>query len=172
MPRTASALFLHGHADTPERLGDVASALTARTGIRPAVPAGPLEVGDHAGRAWWGADEDGPDVRTLDRLRADHGDIDVVLGHSQGAAVALTLGIGRRLVVIAGFLCGAPPRFDHTPDVLVLHGEADDVVDPVHARMIERRARAAGCATTMHLHEGGHALDARTVATALDWLEG
>lgn len=169
MTAAGRALLLHGHGDGPTRVTAFAEALRARTGFDVVTPTAPCSV--ESGRAWWAEDAGGPTPDTVDALRVAHGDVDLVVGYSQGAAVALTLGLGRRLVVIAGFLCDVAPDLGHRPEVLVVHGAHDDVVDPVHARMIGRRAERAGCTTTLHLHDGGHELEAAT-AVVLEHLGG
>ena len=39
---------------------------------------------------------------------------------------------------------------------MVVHGEDDEVVDPLHGRMVARRARALGHAVEEHWHPGAH----------------
>jgi predicted esterase len=170
MPHDGRALLLHGHGDGPGRLAALGAAIATLTGFEIVTPTAPCDVG--GGHAWWPDDAGGPADATLDALRVAHGDVDLVVGYSQGAALALTLGLGRRLVTIAGFLCDVAPDLRHRPGVVVVHGTHDDVVDPAHARLIERQARRAGCTTSVHHHDGGHELDAAIAVVLAQLADG
>jgi predicted esterase len=92
----------------------------------------------------------------------------VAAGFSQGGALALTLPFAARIACVGGFLTGPAPA--HRPPVLIAHGEADDAVDPLYARMAARRSRAAGCAVVEHWHEGGHEWPPSVTEALVAWI--
>lgn len=144
-------LLLHGHGDRPESFAGMALALA---GLAVAVPAGPVTV--DGGFAWWAEDEDGPSADTLSCVADLAAGCAVVAGFSQGAALALRLGVGAAVVSVAGFLVPGSPRLAAGASLVVIHGEADEVVDPLHGRMVVRRARASGHTVDERWHPGAH----------------
>jgi predicted esterase len=108
------------------------------------------------GWAWWGSEEDGPGPATLAAVADLARSATVVAGFSQGAAMALTLGAGTAVVAVAGFLPGGGLRLPPAASLVVVHGERDETVDPLHGRMVARRARAGGHAVREVWHPGGH----------------
>ena len=91
-----------------------------------------------------------------------------LVGFSQGAMVALYTGLRRTsapaaIVAYSGALI-APDQlgtaYNHTP-VLLVHGEADEVVLPCRSREAEQALRAGGIPVEIHLIPGvGHWIDA------------
>ncbi len=162
-------LLLHGHGDDPATFADLTEQLRSTLDAVVVVPRGEVAVAG-GGYAWWPDDASGPDDETLRALRAEHGEVDVVVGHSQGAALALRLGLGRRIVVAAGFLAGGEPTVTQATSVLVVHGEDDETVDPLHGRLVARRCRAAGALVEERWHDGGHAWTPTVAAVVVGWL--
>lgn len=181
-------LLLHGHGDRPETFAPIGAALVAGTDWQLRCPAGPHRLGDGSlGLAWWADDEEGPTEATLSYLldlvaagtpAASDAPLALV-GFSQGAAMALATAAALaarrgtralRVAVVAGFSPGdgsvAPPG----SDVLVVHGDADEVVDPFHGELVARRCRRNGCTVEELRHPGAHHWDARVSAMVRTWL--
>ena len=97
----------------------------------------------------------------------------VLIGFSQGAAVALTVGshddadvIG--VVSLSGFL---PDGVDAVPacPLLVMHGEDDELVGVFHGERTARAAKAAGVPVEVVLAEYGHTLP-HDIGPIVSWL--
>lgn len=167
-------LLLHGHGDGPDRLAPVRQALVAALDADVRTPPAPIPV--FGGHAWWDDAAEGPDEAVIRALRSAHADAEIVVGFSQGAAMALALGLGAAVVCVAGFLPGDAPLAvgtgrDDGPDVVfVVHGEDDDVVDPMHGRLVARRCRALGAQVDEASHPGGHVWDDDVTALVVAWL--
>jgi predicted esterase len=177
-------VVLHGHGSAPQFVAPIAETLAARTGSVPWCPSGPHRVpddGNGEGRAWWGPDDEGPlaeHVRSVVDVLERHGGAVRIAGFSQGAAMALAVaaaytaavpGARPAVIVVAGFLAGdtAVPA---GADVLVVHGDADEVVDPFHGDLVARRCRRNGCDVTEFHHGGGHVWDDAVTAAVAGWL--
>ncbi|WP_208027680.1 alpha/beta hydrolase [Rhabdothermincola sediminis] len=189
---------LHGYDDHPSRLERVLASLPGATGIPRLVPSGPVRT--PGGYGWFGPDPDGPTDAspplscTLDRLEAQVVDacaaaqVDpagaVVVGYSQGAATALALALRRgarwrpaAVGAVAAWLPHDPSvewaladAAGHT-EVLLVHGEQDEVVPVVQGRSARRALERHGLEVTWVEHAGGHDLEAPPAVEALDrWL--
>ena len=177
-------VLLHGHGSGPDLVSPLGHDLARRTGSVPWCPPGPHPVtGDGGdGRAWWGPDDDGPDADTVDAVVSvvlRHGGTVRIAGFSQGAAAALAVAnacttasppLRPTVVVVAGFLPG-DGGVPNDCDVLVVHGDADDVVDPFHGDLVARRCKRHGCAVTEVRHPGGHVWDDAVTSIVADWLQ-
>lgn len=161
------AVLLHGHGARPEELLDLATVLAERTGRQVALPGGSVLTGQ-GDLAWWEPEAGDPAAAAtglLERLEGLAGhtgaaaNCDTVLvGFSQGGALASLAGAGfAATIIVAGFLPDdvANP-FVAGQRLLVVHGEADDVVDPLHARRLARLASRAGANVATVWHSGGH----------------
>jgi phospholipase/carboxylesterase len=96
----------------------------------------------------------------------------ILAGFSQGAMLALHVGLGREsppaaIVGLSGMLAASPPRSESGPPVFLAHGASDEVI-PAQA-MLEAAAQlgAAGRAVQWHLAHGlGHGIDPVTLDMA------
>ena len=158
------AVLLHGHGGSPEELLDVAVVLAERTGRKVVLPGASLRA-DEGGFAWWDPESGDPTAAAaalLDALgtlgeptpRRDT----VLIGFSQGGALASLAGAGfAATIIVAGFLPdGVAVPFVARQRLLVVHGETDDVVDPLHGRRLARLASRAGADVSTVWHDGGH----------------
>ena len=163
------AVLLHGHGGRPEELLDIAVVLAERTGRRIVLPSG-TEPTDGDGFAWWEAGDlarpAGDPEAAAAALMAALGVLlaaepqrqTALIGFSQGGALACLAGAGfAATIIVAGFLPdGISSPFVAGQRLLVVHGEADDVVDPLHGRRLARVASRAGADVTTVWHDGGH----------------
>lgn len=192
MPRT-TLVVLHGHGDHP-------AALTTRVRDLPAVRAHGVEVlaeasphGPDDAPAWFGHDRHGAPHR--DELHASLAHLDaavgalaaagpvVVVGYSQGAALALTWALwpGRvsalpaALAVLAGFL--PPGDLDLDPAraaglaLLALHGEDDEIVPLPLGRSVARLAERNGADVRFVETPGGHEVSDAMLRELDTWLD-
>jgi predicted esterase len=189
-------VLLHGHAGSPEAMLDVATALHVAAAAQVLLPRGPLVADD--GWAWWRPGSPG-EAATLGTVRSltEDGPPDTVLaGFSQGGAMALwavatSPAIAAGLVVVAGFVPdelevpggprgpGGPRRPGGSggsayalPPVLVLHGEHDEAVDPMHGRRVARWCERAGAPEVdLVTYAADHAWVPETTTALVSWLE-
>lgn len=135
------------------------------------------------GRQWFSLADRTPEVvsagikgagpvltRFIDQALALHG-LDegglALVGFSQGTMMALHVALTRArpvaaLVGYSGALAGpeAAGGFRSRPPVLLVHGDADDVVPVERHRDAVEKLRAAGVAVTAHVRPGlGHGID-------------
>ncbi len=107
-PAPITGLLLHGHDEVPDSLRVVAEKWQTHHDVVLRLPSAPFPSnGGGPGRAWWPADEEGPDAQTLadlldlllpaeshfqNRLQAtaDHPGV-LIAGFSQGGAMAAAL---------------------------------------------------------------------------------
>jgi phospholipase/carboxylesterase len=90
-----------------------------------------------------------------------------LVGFSQGTMMALSVGLRRNpapaaIVGFSGMLAGAEtlPRLDAPPPVLLVHGDADQVIPPAALFMSATALGAAGVPVQWHLSKGlGHGID-------------
>jgi phospholipase/carboxylesterase len=95
------------------------------------------------------------------------GDRLALVGFSQGTMMALSVGLRRKpapaaIVGFSGMLAGAEtlPHFDAPPPVLLVHGDADQVIPPAALFMSATALGAAGVPVQWHLSKGlGHGID-------------
>lgn len=98
----------------------------------------------------------------------------ILAGFSQGAMLALHLGLRRGPAAIVGFsglLADPPPAEGPKPPILLTHGDADTVI-PVGAMFAAATSLgAAGLAVQWHLAPGmGHGIDGEGLALAGNFL--
>jgi phospholipase/carboxylesterase len=111
-----------------------------------------------------------PDVYPVDRTRM------VLLGFSQGAAMAYAYGLHHPILGIAA-LCGFIPRYighdlpplDGLP-ILILHGTQDTTIPIKVARENRDRLQAAGADVTYQESETGHKVSAGEMRELTNWL--
>lgn len=181
--------LLHGHGDRPDSLLERRNALDPDGRCTLAALVGPLDLG--GGLHAWFADGDADDARRL-LAAIEHGlefasaasgldrDRAVLFGYSQGAAAALAFATRPDAPPLAGVatVAGWIPTLDDiewAPSsalaALLVHGEADDVVDRMLGRSAARQLEVAGVATTWSEHPGaGHALTDAMLADVARWL--
>ena len=182
---TRSVVFLHGFEGHPDSydLAPLATALSS-TVIHRVV--GPVEAG--AGFSWW-TDETGHDTTpeamdaALDALIAqlpDSTDPVVLVGFSQGAAVALGLALLRpsavppvaAVVAVAGFLAFPPDRITGRPPVLFVHPTDDAVVDVFLAQRAARVLTRHGIHSKLAEIAGDHSWSSDVIRPIAEFLCG
>jgi phospholipase/carboxylesterase len=102
------------------------------------------------------------------------GDKLALVGFSQGAMMSLHVGLRRKvlpaaIVGFSGMLVGPEklPRLEKPPPVLLLHGDADNIVPPGALLMAANALGAAGVPVQWHLAKGlGHGIDPDGLALA------
>jgi phospholipase/carboxylesterase len=95
------------------------------------------------------------------------GDRLALVGFSQGTMMALSVGLRRKaapaaIVGFSGMLAGAEtlPHLDAPPPVLLVHGDADQVIPSAALFMSANALGAAGVPVQWHLSKGlGHGID-------------
>ncbi|MGY1916954.1 alpha/beta fold hydrolase [Blastococcus sp. SYSU DS0973] len=114
---------------------------------------------------WNGAAADAyADVRwALDRIRAEHGDLPVVLvGHSMGGRAALRAGGHDGVTAVCALAPWTPPRepVAHLRDrtVAILHGRGDRWVPAQLSAEFAVRAQQAGARVARFTVAGGHSM--------------
>lgn len=180
---TRPIVFLHGFGGHPSAydLGPLATALRS-TEIHRVI--GPVEAG--AGFSWW-TDETGHDPTpealdaALDALIAqlpDSTDPVVLVGFSQGAAVALGLALLRpsavppvaAVVAVAGFLAFPPTMITGRPAVLFVHPTDDAVVDVFLAERAARVLTRHGIQCVLTEIAGDHSWSSEVIRPIAEFL--
>lgn len=176
-------VLLHGHAGSPEALLGAAVDLAEAAPVQVVLPRGPVVAGD--GWAWWVPGSPCPPevAVTVRALVVADGRPTVLCGFSQGGAMALLACAGAPdgpragpagLAVVAGFVpddLEGRPRGPVPPPVLVLHGEDDEAVDPMHGRLVARWCERAGAPALDHVtYAAGHDWVPATTAAVVSWL--
>jgi phospholipase/carboxylesterase len=95
------------------------------------------------------------------------GDRLALVGFSQGTMMALSVGLRRKpspaaIVGFSGMLAGSEtlPHLDAPPPVLLVHGDADQVIPPSALFMSATALGAAGVPVQWHVSKGlGHGID-------------
>lgn len=101
----------------------------------------------------------------------------VLAGFSQGAMLALHLGLCRRpapaaIVGFSGLLAGPPPPDAALPPILLTHGDSDTVIPPQAMFLAAMQLGAAGAAVQWHLAQAmGHGIDPQGLALAGGFLK-
>jgi phospholipase/carboxylesterase len=191
-------VLLHGYDADEHGLAALGPLIDPDARFLVAAPRGPVTVPDGTGHAWWHYGARGPDSETfhasfhglheeIDRLCATHlmtRDEMVIGGFSQGAAMALAIGLGTSsrprpagILCLSGFLAdadGLTYDWEAARDlpVLVQHGRADEMV-PVEmgedtARVLEHH----GLDVTYRAYDMGHQTTLESLADTRDWLAG
>lgn len=198
-PAAGTVVALHGHGDEPA---------SAREWGRRIAPAGwdvvaPGAPRDQDGvRSWFDTGPRGADrialavsatriVELVGQIRAGGRPV-VVAGFSQGAALALSLGLARgstaadtsdepgpdAVVSVCGFL----PELDDdgfarltgsgTSPILLVAGASDEVVPPLLSEDAARTLTAAGRSVTSVVEPGGHEVSAQAAGRVRSWMAG
>jgi phospholipase/carboxylesterase len=145
----------------------------AGPGFLPGPTGGPLDLDDLHVRVYELADwvRAAAAVHRFDLHRI------VAVGHASGADIATGL-----LLLEPGLLAGAvlfrpalplePERRPHLHGVAVFvaAGRADGSVSPERLEALTYELRRAGADVTLHWDNAGHALDAREIAAAREWM--
>lgn len=136
----------------------------------------PLPHPAGVGRQWYDLQQPGwpqlPAARSQlrQRLAALDGELSlrqtVLLGFSQGAAMALDVATGAGGLPVAGLIgCSGYPHPNWTPQqgmtraVLLSHGRQDPVVPYQASEALREQLQAAGAAVELLGFDGGHAID-------------
>jgi alpha-beta hydrolase superfamily lysophospholipase len=165
-PPHPQVVVLHGHDSRPGAMLPVVDALRevsslAEVDIR--LLTGLHRLGPSQGWAWWLDDVSGAVIESANWLAAQLSKPTVVIGFSQGGALAVA-GAARGTVNILGVVCiggfvaqGVDASLAAVP-MLVVHGETDETVDTMYAEQLVRSVRKGGGAVELVLHPGGHHL--------------
>jgi phospholipase/carboxylesterase len=147
----------------------------------------PLPHPAGVGRQWYDLQQPGwpqlPAARKQlrQRLEALGGDValnqTVLLGFSQGAAMALDVATGAGGLPVAGLIgCSGYPHPDWTPQaglaqaVLLSHGRQDPVVPYQASEALREQLQSAGAAVELLGFDGGHAIEPALFPTIRQFL--
>jgi phospholipase/carboxylesterase len=96
-----------------------------------------------------------------------------LVGFSQGTMMALHVGLSRPakpacIVGYSGMLAGTPPKLEQdAPPILLVHGDADQMIPPGAIFDAATRLGRAGAAVQWHISQGvGHSIDEAGLALA------
>ena len=96
-----------------------------------------------------------------------------LVGFSQGTMMALHVGLSRPakpacIVGYSGMLAGTPPKLEQdAPPILLVHGDADQMIPPGAIFDAAARLGRAGAAVQWHISHGvGHSIDEAGLALA------
>jgi probable F420-dependent oxidoreductase len=176
--RPPALVVLHGHGDDgrdARRLGE-----RLDLGWELHVPEAPRDA--DGARSWFDTGPRGVDPASLSRSREALAEVIdrcgpapvVVVGFSQGAAMALALGELGGVDAVVGF-CGFLPEDDDLdlgagPPALLLAGAEDEVVPPFLCQDAAVALAAAGRPVTAEVLPGGHEVGDGALRRAREWL--
>jgi predicted esterase len=176
--RSPSLVVLHGHGDDggdARRLGDGLAL-----GWRMHLPDAPR--GSDGARSWFDTSARGVDPASWSRSRdllievidrCAPGPV-VLVGFSQGAAMALSLGDVGRVASVVAFSGFFPEGDGLVPergaDTLVVAGSEDEVVPAFLSQDAAAALSDAGRAIVLEVLPGGHEVGEAALATARGWL--
>lgn len=179
-------VLLHGWGADADDLLDLAELL-----VGPAVSVvalrAPLPHPSGSGRQWYDLQQPNwpqlPLARTQlrERLLALATEVPlqqtVLLGFSQGAAMALDVATAGSGMPLAGLIScsgyphpGWQPTAASLPKILLTHGEQDPVVPFAASQALERSLAEAGGSVRRIAFPGGHCIDPDLIATMRDFL--
>jgi phospholipase/carboxylesterase len=186
-------LLIHGRGADEHDVEPLLSYLDPAGRFLAVLPRAPLPM--PPGYQWYdtiGIPEGGPGFLEsvdalddlLDEASAEHGlarDKAVVAGFSQGAAVALALGLRRSdrprpagLLAMSGFLGdveGLQYDFTDAPPVLIQHGTHDPLIDVHFGRLAAGALAANGVPVVYREYPMGHQVAPESMAEAAAWLD-
>ncbi|MDH4146883.1 MAG: phospholipase [Acidimicrobiia bacterium] len=196
-PASRLLVLIHGYGADEHDLAPLASLVDPGGDFFTICPRGPYDVAPHGGAAWY---ERGPDAEidpssfqgalvALDHLvdafcgarRFDRSET-VVVGFSQGAAMALALALrasGKarpsRVAALSGTL--QQPEWlvydwaaADLPPVFVQHGTEDPVVDVERGRRTRSELERHGLAVTYREYPMAHEITRESIADLAEWL--
>jgi predicted esterase len=169
---TAVALFCHGGTVASiEPPREQALSLVRMRAVEEFVSAAAADRGlttcllRYRVRGWNGTSADAyADVCwSLERIRAEHGDVPIVLvGHSMGGRAVLRAGAEPQVSAICALAPWTPPGepVEHLRDrtVAILHGRGDRWVPAALSADFARRAQEAGAHVARFTVAGGHSM--------------
>lgn len=185
----AALVLLHGYGGSENDLASFGAALTRFVPMRVVLPAGP-RTSRFGGRSWF--EQRAPDaaaqvadararVEAVVATLAQRGvpsERVVVGGFSQGAILAIDVGLSRRqrlagLAILAGRALSHPPqsyRVLRGLPIFQAHGRWDSAIPFARSELFRRRAVEAGALVEHVPFDGGHSIP-REVGVALGrWL--
>jgi predicted esterase len=170
-------IALHGHGDEPDAFGARIQPWFSPLAAEIVTPPGPIAL--DTGRAWFNDGSPGELTALVAALDDTlEGPDDVIVGWSQGTAAALAYAMHeptRPVHALAGIAGWFPTLDGHhlaaTPglSLLLVHGDDDEVVDPMLGRSAARLAERNGADVRWSTIDAGHELDA-AIPTVLSWL--
>ena len=115
-------------------------------------------------------------IRLQQELLAAGADPVVVVGFSQGAAMALEAAIAMPVAAVLAF-SGYPhpdwqPELQNLAPIFLAHGRKDQVVPLTAYEEICRRLKAAGVSPSCYLFNGEHSIPPEALAAAAEFLRG
>lgn len=169
-------VLLHGWGADADDLLDLGEALLGAEAADVSVVAlrAPLPHPGGMGRQWYDLASPGwpqlPAARAdlLSRLRTLSQSVPLentaLLGFSQGAAMAIDVGVGAGLPLAGVIGCSGYPHPDWEPQrplapILLTHGREDAVVPYTAGEALEQRLRESGGEVTLLPFSGGHGID-------------
>jgi predicted esterase len=165
---TPTLVMMHGHGGDPSTFAGLSSPSQQLDIVTPRAP-----HDDHGHASWWAAGSFGPTVDDIEQFVIPSAPV-IVGGFSQGAAMATVIAAAQTsvcaLIVVAGFLPDPPPTLARPIDVLCMHSEDDETVDPFLGARVARWASAAGCRLTSLRYEGGHRWTQRVDDAIVHWI--
>lgn len=184
-------VYLHGYGSRAEDLYPTAAALAATfPDAESLLPDGFASTNNGAGRQWWSV-EGMTDANRTQRIRSASVDFErwldaelasrslsnqdvTLLGFSQGAALAVSVGSRRSLQAVVSF-CGRPPAVvsetQVTTPFLLVHGAHDQLISVSDATRFEAALRARGTDVEFRLlPELGHAINREAVEIAREFV--
>lgn len=181
-------VYLHGYGSRAEDLLPIATALAASFPQAESLLPDGFAASPTGGMQWWSVegmtDENRPQridaarsrfERWLDGERGSRSLLDedvVLIGFSQGAALAVTTGSHRPLMAVVSF-CGRPTEVTDaasTP-ILLVQGSQDPFISVGEATEFEAALRARGADVELRLvADLGHRIDRTALDAARDFL--
>ncbi len=189
-------LLLHGFGADERDLGGILPHLDPQGRLAVVLPRGPERVEGTPGYSWYDITSGADPVPGYERVLGDLDDLlddaceehgfdradAFVGGFSQGAGLALALGLGptdrtRPAGVLAmspflldASLLGLSPDLADAPPVLVQHGTQDPMVPAARSRDLVEALRGAGVPTVYAEYPMAHQVALESMADARDWL--
>ncbi len=181
-------IAIHGYGDTPQAF--LQFAISLAPGMRVIAVQGPLKH-PRQGFSWYRIDdsEQSTDIeRAANRLHALIGSLrkqypragrPIVMGFSQGAVMSLSVlirhpNIIRGAIAISGYLDARvlPPNAPNSkpPDVILLHGQSDNVVPFSRGLQAYNGLSRAGYRVEWQPYSGGHHITSDVYAQARRWM--
>jgi phospholipase/carboxylesterase len=181
-------IALHGLGDTPEAFINFIQPLVP--GTRLIAVQAPLER-TQGGYSWYriNSPHSTKDIQyavrhvvaTIDALRKRYpkAGLPTLIGFSQGAVISFSIAakynkLANAIVGIAGYLDTKPtissPSESHLTHILVVHGQADKVIEYERGVRVHAALQSAGYQTDLLTHKAGHHVPGNTLTEIQHWL--
>src|SRR3954454_23251369 len=184
---TRLLLLMHGYGADEQDLGGIPPCLDPDGQFVTVLPRGPLAAAGTPGFMWYEFGDPGPPAvlgeldAFIDEMCAEHGmerSQAILAGFSQGAGLALALGLLVSETTPAGVLAMspfAPGVAERAPDakkvpVLIQHGTNDPMIPVKSSRALARELAANGVPTVFQEYPMEHNVAVESLRDARDWL--